>query len=281
MMKQKRPTRLEPIVPVDPEVARSRFTALLDKMSQLKGQTASSPEFGAWWDDVKIALSKFYGADSEEYARFKGSRFTPGFSYPGQPESEFVEAFDRGLEQARLFLDSRKEDWHSQPSSSKPAVKSSLNPKDVFVVHGHDHGIKETVARFLSKLKLNPIILHEQADEGNTIIEKFEKHAGVSFAVAIFSGDDLGVAKRETSGGRTIEKSVRPRARQNVVFEFGYFVGALGRKNVVAIVENGVETPSDYSGVLYIPFDSADGWRLRLVKELKAAGLDVDANAAF
>jgi predicted nucleotide-binding protein len=141
--------------------------------------------------------------------------------------------------------------------------------------------MKETVARFLSKLGLNPIILHEQADQGNTIIEKFEKHAGVSFAIAVFSGDDLGVARREISASKTIEQSVRPRARQNVVLEFGYFIGALGRKNVVAIVENGVETPSDYAGVLYIPFDAPDGWRLRLVKELKAAGLDVDANAAF
>jgi len=58
-------------------------------------------------------------------------------------------------------------------------------------------------------------------------------------------------------------------------------MGALGRKNVRAIVEDGVETPSDYSGVLFIPFDAADGWRLKLVRELKSAGLDVDANAAF
>jgi predicted nucleotide-binding protein len=129
---------------------------------------------------------------------------------------------------------------------------------------------------------LNPIILHEQADEGKTIIEKFEKHADVSFAVAIFSGDDIGVAKNEISPSKkTIQESLHARARQNVVFEFGYFMGALGRQNVRAIVADGVETPSDYSGVLYIPFDAADGWRLKLVKELKAAGLDIDANAAF
>jgi predicted nucleotide-binding protein len=160
-------------------------------------------------------------------------------------------------------------------------MKSGVNPKDVFVVHGHDHGIKETIARFLSKLKLNPIVLHEQPNKGNTVIEKFEQHSGVSFAIAIFSHDDLGIAKADISTNKTLEESVRPRARQNVVLEFGYFLGALGRKNVVAIIEDGVETPSDYSGVLYIPYDAADGWRLRLVKELKAAGLDVDANAAF
>jgi len=155
------------------------------------------------------------------------------------------------------------------------------NRKDVFVVHGHNHGVKETVARLLTKLGLNPIILHEQPDQGRTLIEKFEQHADVSFAIAVFSGDDLGTSKQDISPNRRMEEVVRPRARQNVVFEFGYFVGALGRKNVVAIVESGVETMSDYAGVLYIPFDAEDGWRLKLVKELKAAGLELDANAAF
>jgi predicted nucleotide-binding protein len=155
------------------------------------------------------------------------------------------------------------------------------NPKDVFVVHGHNHGMKETVARFLSKAGLNPIILHEQPDEGKTIIEKFEKHADASFAVAIFSRDDLGVAVNDIPKTEPIEKVLSPRARQNVVLEFGYFMGALGRKNVRAIVEEGVETPSDYSGVLFIPFDASDGWRLKLVKELKAAGMEIRCKCSF
>jgi predicted nucleotide-binding protein len=176
-----------------------------------------------------------------------------------------------------LFLASRKRDWEGQASPPKAATKAApTNLTDVFVVHGHDHGMKETVARFLAKLGLNPIILHEQPDEGKTIIEKFEKHAEVSFAVAIFSRDDLGVAVNAIPKTEPIEKMLRPRARQNVVLEFGYFMGALGRENVRAIVEDGVETR-----VLYIPFDAADGWRLRLVKEIKSAGLDIDANAAF
>jgi predicted nucleotide-binding protein len=86
------------------------------------------------------------------------------------------------------------------------------NPKDVFVVHGHDRGMKDTIARFLSKVGLNPIILHEQPDEGQTIIEKFEKHADVSFAVAIFSRDDLGVAVNDIEMTEPVEKVLRPRA---------------------------------------------------------------------
>jgi len=229
-----------------------------------------------------IALSRFYGSDSEEYSRFDAIRFGLMFFSSRTPESDFEAAFQDGLAQARLFLESRKKDWEGQISPSKPARRTVMaNPKDVFVVHGHDHGMKETVARFLSKTGLNPIILHEKPDEGRTIIEKFEKHADVSFAVAIFSGDELGVARSAISKTKPVEESLRPRARQNVVLEFGYFMGALGRKNVRAIVEDGVETPSDYSGVLFFPFDASDGWRLKLVRELKAAGLDLDANAAF
>jgi predicted nucleotide-binding protein len=276
------PMRSGPLASVNPDAALNELTRLSKMAGELTGKAADSPDFKAWHSDAKIALSRFYATDSEEYARFNSIRFTPGFTYIGQPHSDWVEAYTSGLEEAGFFLDSRKRDWEGRASPSNAATKpAQAIGKDVFVVHGHDHGMKETVARFLSRLGLNPIILHEQADEGKTIIEKFEKHADVAFAIAIFSADDLGVAKNQISQSKSIEESLRPRARQNVVFEFGFFMGALSRKNVRAIVEAGVETPSDYSGVLFIPFDATDGWRLRLVKELKAAGLDIDANAAF
>ncbi|MGA3326779.1 MAG: nucleotide-binding protein [Terriglobia bacterium] len=271
---------------IDPEVAAQKLSALLDKVPKLVGRTASAPEFRAWESEVKIVLKNLYGGESEEYSRFGSIWFIPGVYYAGQPKTDLVNALNRGLEEARLFLNSRKEEWddRARPGTGKSPARGgemARNRTDVFVVHGHNHDLKETVARFLVKLGLNPIILHEQPDRGSTIIEKFERHANVSFAIAIFSGDDIGISKEEIPRDGHIEPLMRPRARQNVVFEFGYFMGALGRKNVAAIVESGVETMSDYAGVLYIPFDAEDGWRLKLVKELKAAGLGVDANAAF
>jgi len=272
---------------IDPSDAVEKLNALLNKIPQLSGHHPG-PEFNAWNSEVKIALKKLYGEKSEEFARFETIWFTPGLYYEGQPEREHVDALNRGLEEARLFLTSRREDWEKGASVtvkfSEEMGKTKRSGKDVFVVHGHNHGVKETVARFLTKLGLNPIILHEQPDQGRTLIEKFEKYAGVSFAIAIFSGDDFGISKQEISQistDRTLQQSMRPRARQNVVFEFGYLMGALGRGNVLAIIERGVETMSDYAGVLYIPFDMDDAWRLKLVKELKAACLEVDANAAF
>jgi predicted nucleotide-binding protein len=141
--------------------------------------------------------------------------------------------------------------------------------KDIFVVHGTNHGVKETVARLLTKLKLNPIILHEQPNMANTIIEKLEKNSYVSFCVVLLTPDDKGGA----IGGE--EKN---RARQNVIFELGYFMAKLGRKNVCALYSDNVELPSDFQGILYVPLDPGGSWQFTLAKELKAAGLEVDLN---
>jgi predicted nucleotide-binding protein len=134
--------------------------------------------------------------------------------------------------------------------------------------------IRKRWARFLGKLDLEPVILHEQADQGKTIIEKFEAHAAdVQCAVVILTTDDIASSKANPE-----QKELR--ARQNVILELGFFVGKLGRERTFALVEKGVSLPSDIHGVVYIPLDNGD-WRLRLVKELKAAGLQVDANRAF
>jgi predicted nucleotide-binding protein len=69
------------------------------------------------------------------------------------------------------------------------------------------------------------------------------------------------------------------RARQNVVFEMGYFIGKLGRDRVFLLLENGVDKPGDLDGIVYTSFDNADGWKLKLVKELKAAGYKVTADS--
>lgn len=145
----------------------------------------------------------------------------------------------------------------------------------IFVVHGHNDGLKEATARYLTKLKLDPVILHEQPNKGRTIIEKFVDYADVGFAVVLVTSDDQGGAK---DGDRAKNG---PRARQNVILELGYFLGLLGRAKVCAIYESGVELPSDYNGVLWIEFDAAGAWKLQLAKEIKEAGLSIDMNDAI
>lgn len=156
------------------------------------------------------------------------------------------------------------------PSKAIPLDNSQPNTMDIFIVHGHNAEIKESVARTIEKLGLTPIILHEKANAGKTLIEKFESHSNVGFAIILLTDDDEGKAKTELD--------LKKRARQNVVLELGYFIAKLGRSKVLPLYSQGVELPSDIHGVVYIPLDSAGTWRFSIAKELKEAGFSVDAN---
>lgn len=155
----------------------------------------------------------------------------------------------------------------------KTSKTITLNNKKVFIVHGHDNEAKEIMARFIEKLELEAIILHEQPNAGKTIIEKIEKHSDVGYAVVLYTPCDIGKSNKETK--------YISRARQNVVFEHGYLIGKLGRDKVSALVKGDIETPGDISGVVYIKMDDSGAWKTDLAKELKAAGLSVDFNKVF
>ena len=143
---------------------------------------------------------------------------------------------------------------------------------DVFIVHGHDDEAKVTVARFVENLGIEATILHEQANRGQTIPEKFEEHAAdAGFAIILLTPDDVGASKDERD-------NLKPRARQNVVLELGYFWGRLGRGRVCVLYKGGVELPSDMQGLLYVPMNSPDEWQLPLAREMKQAELPIDLN---
>lgn len=138
-------------------------------------------------------------------------------------------------------------------------------------MHGHDEGARESVARFLEKIDLNPVILHERPNKGRTLITKFrEESADIGFAVVLMTPDD--------HGAKAGEADTQPRARQNVVFELGFFIGAYGPERVAALVKGNIEHPSDFDGVVYIDLDDAGGWKQKLGKELDAAGFKIDWN---
>ena len=150
--------------------------------------------------------------------------------------------------------------------------KTRSEKAKVYIVHGHDAEAKLEVARFIEKLGFEPIILHEQINDGMTIIEKIEKYSNVGFGIVLYTPCDVGYAKGK-------EKEKIARARQNVVFEHGYLISKLGRNNVCALVKGSVETPNDISGIVYIPLDSNGGWKIPLAKEMKSSGYEIDFNS--
>lgn len=145
------------------------------------------------------------------------------------------------------------------------------NKRNVFIVHGRDDEAKYEVSRFIENLGLKVIILHEQASSGMTIIEKIEHYSNdADFALILYTACDH---------GRGIHESKIPpknRARQNVVFEHGYLMAKLGRKNVCALRKGDIETPNDISGVVYVDLDASGGWKFGVVRELKACGYEVN-----
>ncbi|MFP3976179.1 MAG: TIR domain-containing protein [Dehalococcoidia bacterium] len=164
-----------------------------------------------------------------------------------------------------------EEYWtESDNNFSSPEHQSHTSSKRVFVVHGHNEAIRNSVARFLERIDLDPIILNEKPNKGGTVIEKFFDYADVGFAVVLLTADDVGRAKDDDA--------LLPRARQNVILELGFFLGRLSSGRVAALYENDVKIPSDYKGVIYTPLDDAGAWQLSLARELHAAGLEVDLN---
>ena len=146
-----------------------------------------------------------------------------------------------------------------------------FNTEQIFIVHGHDEHAKNDTKAYVEELGKQPIILHLQASQGRTIIEKIDYYSNVGFGIVLYTECDIG-AKRNTL-------SFKWRARQNVVFEHGYLIGKLGRSRVVALVKGDVEPPNDISGVIYITMDSAGIWKAELAKELAAAGYEVTPSA--
>ena len=173
------------------------------------------------------------------------------------------------LAKMRSQISTRAEPENSQVDSHEWSGTISTSRR-VFIVHGHDDPAKDSVARFLGRLGLDPIILHEQASSGRTIIEKFEKYSDdIAFAVVMLTPDDEGRIAKSSD-------DLRPRARQNVIMELGYFMGRLGRSRVCALHKGGVELPSDYQGVIYIDMDTGGGWKAKVAQEFVQAKIPIN-----
>jgi predicted nucleotide-binding protein len=270
------------------ERALERLQARLDELNVFdinRVPDGNSPELTALSAAIRDTLERSFGLDTSAYDRFSGAatlQFRPVAIGPNYPlRQHYQEGARENIANAKALLQEAQRSLREDLADLKHVPAGPASPlqlktpsNNVFVVHGHDEAAKQALARFLEKLELGAIVLHEQPDQGRTIIEKFEALAGeVGFAVVLLTPDDAAAA--------TSSAAHQLRARQNVIFELGYFAGKLGRGKVCLLRKGEVEIPSDLYGVIYTELDSSDGWKMKLVKELKAAGLTFDANKVW
>ncbi len=241
---------------------------LVDEIDDLISHKVSSSEteFKVWKSKTERTLIKIYGENSYEYKEFKQFDFTLPVSFLNTPHDDYVQACIRDLRNAKGLMSSYLDELNEQDESiNTTSTKKDDAFKEVFIVHGHNDELKEAVARLIEKQGITAIILNELPNMGRTIIEKIEDNSDVGAAVCLFTADDTGKSVSDSNDSL--------RARQNVVFEAGYFIGKLSRKRVITIVQKGIEIPSDLQGIVYTP---TNNWRIELIKELDAIGYEID-----
>lgn len=220
-----------------------------------------TPQMLAWIAECEDVILTNFGRDSSPWRAFEQLDKV-------QLDGNYEDTFEK---QKSFILGALMTCRRIQPLETPIKKLNQPSPKNnkVFIVHGHDDALKNEVARFIERLKLEPIILHEQPNSGDTIIEKIDRNTDVGFGVVLYTPCDVGNNIKH-------KDNLQPRARQNVVFEHGYLIAKIGRKNVAALVKGNVEKPNDISGVVYIP--TTGDWKLNLAKELKYSGYNVDMN---
>lgn len=254
-----------------------KLKGIIDEIDDLISHHVRSfaPAFEAWHTKAERFLIKKYGKDSLEHKKFCDTHFAP-LIWCGQDEDEdariSIKCCAEGLRSCKAVFETYLEDIVEENKATPQVVSNTLpsNMDRIFIVHGHDGELKQSVARIIEKQGIEAIILSEQANKGRTIIEKFEDYSDVGGAICLFTADDYGRAKKDITDST--------RARQNVVLETGYFMGKLGRDHVVLLADKGIEMPSDLSGVVYT---NTAKWEIDLLKELKEIGYTIDFNKLF
>lgn len=292
MATRKKTTATEPKPPAELLISRDEAKSKLQeriqkgleiKQAQINSRDAletASNEYSKWNSFNTELLKRIFTTEelSSEYSRWIGI----GSIAMREPSlGEKIADLYKGIDQKIHRIDSIIERLELIPLSNSASStgtteeqpdRGQAKTKKVFVVHGHDEIAKTNLEVFLHEIGLEPVVLHRQADEGLTIIEKFEKHSDVGYAFILLTPDEITYIKADQDK-KDDERKKEFRARPNVIFEFGYFVGKLGRSRVCCLYTGDVSLPSDVSGMIYKKFtNSIEEVAYSIIKDLKASG---------
>ena len=251
-----------PRLTVSREKAKKKIQARITEGEQLLYTSEDHEDrlraYESWSEYNETLLASLFDGNTE-YINYK--RFTRSVIESPLSPSAYTRVRDSISSLERIYEELDLYEEYSEPTN---ATQHSFG-NDIFIVHGRDDGAKDSVARVVSEdLELKPIILQEQPDKGDTVIEKLERcSSNVGYAIALVTPDDIGALKNKEND------DLNPRARQNVVFELGYFIGKLGRERVCLLLKDQVELPSDIGGIVYIYMDPNSGWKAKLHQNIR------------
>jgi predicted nucleotide-binding protein len=245
-----------------------KINILINELEQLEYyDDIIKNEYMKWNEKSLRYLSRIFGENSEQSYKFVDIQFECNNNYGDCTHLEtFICAKKAMKSLLEVFIEEIQElDEVEQVLNKENNLK--IDKSKVFVVHGHDSGLMNEIARFIEKLDFEPIILDEQVSNGMSILDKIEKYSNVGFAIVLYTECDIGGKDKET---------LQSRARQNVVFEHGYLNARIGRENVVVLIKGDVEKPNDISGLVYIK--TSDNWKIKLSREMQESGYNIDMN---
>ncbi|MGD2095611.1 MAG: nucleotide-binding protein [Phycisphaerales bacterium] len=236
------------------------------KIEGLKTHNFKSAEFQQWHRDTKVALENIFGERDGHVYEFTWISYKRISLRGHLSEIKHHEAFVEGLSRAAVLLKSLikeiMEFWPDDKSAvgERPTQTGRIG-SDILIIHGGDEQAKQKVVEFAKELDLKAVVLHDQKNGGYDIAKNYEGYANIGFAVALLTPDEKDAQK--------------PRARQDVVFEFGLLAGRLGRERVCALVRGYLKRPTDADGIVYLMMDDAGEWRMKLAGEIQSSGIEV------
>lgn len=239
------------------------YYSLLNSPGDNANRRETIGAFHKWYDTAAVVFSKYFNSSDSDYFDFR----TANCSGNGYALEHVYDSIRANFFVLISKLESISNGEQQSIIQGLKSIDRKKTSKDIFIVHGHDDSAINEVKVFLLEIGLNPIVLREQPNEGQTIIEKIEKYTNVGFGIVLYTPCDVGKAIEQTE--------YHNRARQNVVFEHGYLCAKIGRSHVCALVKGDLEIPGDLGGVVYTLMTS--DWKIQVAKELRAAGYQFDA----
>ena len=269
---------------VSPDKSIELLERQINEINNIEFDNNRSEKIHVFKSKTKQILRKIFSDPDEYTSALDDVQFTSGLYFlDGEDENLERYSFRDGVQHSisllkgalsnvQLEKEFLEEDSNKNLSSSKEATLKDKTK--VFIVHGHDDGLKHEVALFLKHLGIEPIILHEQLDRGQTIFQKFNSHANVGFAIVLYTPCDIGRPAKLNEKGEQYQEKYR--ARQNVIFEHGFFAAKLGLENAIALKKGDVEIPNDLAGVIYKEYDMAGSWKYQIARELDESGYEIN-----